>query len=249
MLVAIAEKRKAPRPQEHHFEKQLEALCPYHEKPVKHKLRDCRLMRSFLASPGLAPPHYRLHSGSRTTSGSPEPSPSCFCSVSRTTSGFPSSPHFALASGLPELAPPPFQLSSGSRTTLGRPSCLCLARAHERPPGRPSCLCLARAHVRPPSCPVLSPTPTSTTSSTSSCADPTGFSYQRANGADFTGIQNSADLQQLQQAVNFCLNHCRTDSDPVIDITTTHTIFDKKAKSSDFSVTTPSFKGYKSYEP
>ena len=131
----------------------------------------------------------------------------------------------------------------------GRPSCLCLARAHERPPGRPSCLCLARAHVRPPSCPGLSPTPTSTTSSTSSCADPTGFSYQRANDADFTGIQNSADLQQLQQAVNFCLNRCRTDSDPVIDITTTHTIFDKKAKSSDFSVTTPSFKGYKSYEP
>jgi len=76
-----------------------------------------------------------------------------------------------------------------------------------------------------------------------------GFSYQRADDAYFTGIQNSADLQRLQQAVDFCFNRCLTDSDRVIDITTTHANLDKKAKSSDFSVTTPWFKGYKSLEP
>ena len=53
-----------------------------------------------------------------------------------------------------------------------------------------------------------------------------GFSYRRTDDTDFTEIQNSADLQRLQQAVNFCSNRCLTD--PVIDITTTHTNLDKE---------------------
>jgi len=73
-----------------------------------------------------------------------------------------------------------------------------------------------------------------------------GVSYRRTDDTDFTEIQNSADLQRLQQAVDFCFNRCLADSDSVINITTTHTNLDKKAKSSDFSVTTPSFKGERS---
>jgi hypothetical protein len=107
VLMAIAEEKKAPKPQQHHFEKQLEALCPYHEKPVKHKLRDCRLMRSFLASAPQAeatkrrrddrlddqriaantPPHSRFLSGPQTTFGSPELTPPCL--GSRATSELP----------------------------------------------------------------------------------------------------------------------------------------------------------------
>ena len=105
--MAIAEEEEAPKPQRHHFEKQLEALCPYHEKPVKHKLRDCRLMRSFLASApqaeatkrrrddrlddqritAIAPPPSRFLLAPQTTSGSPELTPSCL--ASRTTSELP----------------------------------------------------------------------------------------------------------------------------------------------------------------
>jgi hypothetical protein len=35
-----------PTPCRDHFEKLLDALCPHHEVPVKHTLRDCRLMLS-----------------------------------------------------------------------------------------------------------------------------------------------------------------------------------------------------------
>jgi hypothetical protein len=39
---------KAAKPQKDHFKKLLEASCTHHEGPVKHKLWDCRLMKSFL---------------------------------------------------------------------------------------------------------------------------------------------------------------------------------------------------------
>jgi hypothetical protein len=52
-FVAVADKQKgsgkAPRPQKDHFERLLEAPCINHEGPVNHKLRDCKLMKSFLA--------------------------------------------------------------------------------------------------------------------------------------------------------------------------------------------------------
>jgi hypothetical protein len=33
-----------------HFEKLLDASCPYHEVPVKHTLRECRLMKNYVKS-------------------------------------------------------------------------------------------------------------------------------------------------------------------------------------------------------
>jgi hypothetical protein len=36
-----------------HFEKLLEEACPNHAYPVKHKLRDCGLMKNFMASGSL----------------------------------------------------------------------------------------------------------------------------------------------------------------------------------------------------
>jgi hypothetical protein len=40
------------RPPKDHFEKVLEAVCPHHPYPIKHKLRDCTMMKRFM-SPGL----------------------------------------------------------------------------------------------------------------------------------------------------------------------------------------------------
>jgi hypothetical protein len=36
-----------------HFEKLLEETCPNHAYPVKHKLRDCGMMKNFMASGSL----------------------------------------------------------------------------------------------------------------------------------------------------------------------------------------------------
>jgi hypothetical protein len=33
-----------------HFEKLLEATCPNHSYPVKHKLKDCTMMKNFMTS-------------------------------------------------------------------------------------------------------------------------------------------------------------------------------------------------------
>jgi hypothetical protein len=37
-------------PPKDHFEKVLEAACPHHPYPVKHKLRDCTMMKRFMSS-------------------------------------------------------------------------------------------------------------------------------------------------------------------------------------------------------
>jgi hypothetical protein len=51
----VAVERKAPRPKGNpgkpaptwdHFEKLLDAPCPHHEVPIKHTLRECRLMKN-----------------------------------------------------------------------------------------------------------------------------------------------------------------------------------------------------------
>jgi hypothetical protein len=39
-----------PAPFRDHFEKLLDASCPHHEVPVKHTLRECRLMKSYVKS-------------------------------------------------------------------------------------------------------------------------------------------------------------------------------------------------------
>jgi hypothetical protein len=36
-----------------HFEKLLEEMCPNHAYPVKHKLRDCDMMKNFMVSGSL----------------------------------------------------------------------------------------------------------------------------------------------------------------------------------------------------
>jgi hypothetical protein len=36
-----------PAPSRDHFEKLLDAPCPHHEVPVKHTLRECRLMKNY----------------------------------------------------------------------------------------------------------------------------------------------------------------------------------------------------------
>jgi hypothetical protein len=37
-----------PAPSKDHFERLLDAPCPHHEVPVKHPLRDCRLMKNYV---------------------------------------------------------------------------------------------------------------------------------------------------------------------------------------------------------
>jgi hypothetical protein len=37
-----------PAPSKDHFERLLDALCPHHEVPVKHSLRNCRLMKNYV---------------------------------------------------------------------------------------------------------------------------------------------------------------------------------------------------------
>jgi hypothetical protein len=52
-VVAGSGKRQA-RPPTNHFEKLLEDICSNHAYPVKHKLRDCSMMKNFVASGSLA---------------------------------------------------------------------------------------------------------------------------------------------------------------------------------------------------
>jgi hypothetical protein len=40
------------RPPKDHFDKILEAPCPHHPYPSKHKLRDCTMMRRFMSLAG-----------------------------------------------------------------------------------------------------------------------------------------------------------------------------------------------------
>jgi hypothetical protein len=50
-LVAAADKRPPKTkggPLRDHFEKMLEAPCPYHETPVKHAVKDYNLMKRYL---------------------------------------------------------------------------------------------------------------------------------------------------------------------------------------------------------
>jgi hypothetical protein len=37
-----------PAPSKEHFERLLDAPCPHHEVPVKHTLRECRLMKNYV---------------------------------------------------------------------------------------------------------------------------------------------------------------------------------------------------------
>jgi hypothetical protein len=39
-----------PAPTRDHFERLLDALCPHHNIPVKHTLRECRLMKNYIKS-------------------------------------------------------------------------------------------------------------------------------------------------------------------------------------------------------
>jgi hypothetical protein len=42
--------RRRTRPPKDHFEKVLQAACPHHPYPVKHKLSDCTMMKRFMSS-------------------------------------------------------------------------------------------------------------------------------------------------------------------------------------------------------
>jgi hypothetical protein len=55
--LVVAAERKASRPKgnpamaglpKDHYEKLLDALCPHHEVPVKHTLKDCHLIKSYV---------------------------------------------------------------------------------------------------------------------------------------------------------------------------------------------------------
>jgi hypothetical protein len=37
-----------PAPSKDHFERLLDASCPHHEVPVKHSLKDCRLIKNYV---------------------------------------------------------------------------------------------------------------------------------------------------------------------------------------------------------
>jgi hypothetical protein len=55
-LVAVVERKASrpkgnptkPGPPNDHFEKLLNASCPHHEVPVKHALKDCRLIKNYV---------------------------------------------------------------------------------------------------------------------------------------------------------------------------------------------------------
>jgi hypothetical protein len=42
--------KRRTRPPKDHFEKVHEAACPHHPYPIKHKLRDCTMMKRFMFS-------------------------------------------------------------------------------------------------------------------------------------------------------------------------------------------------------
>jgi hypothetical protein len=64
---AVGNSKHQARPSMNHFEKLLEESCLNHAYIVKHKLRDCSLMKSFVAmgslprARGHGSPHRRLH--------------------------------------------------------------------------------------------------------------------------------------------------------------------------------------------
>jgi hypothetical protein len=57
-FVAVVERKTSrpkgnlikPAPSKDHFKRLLDALCLHHEVPVKHSLRDCRLMKNYVNS-------------------------------------------------------------------------------------------------------------------------------------------------------------------------------------------------------
>jgi hypothetical protein len=56
-FIAVAKRdfKQRTRPPKDHFEKILEASYHHHPYPIKHKLRDCTMMRRFMSSVGTPP--------------------------------------------------------------------------------------------------------------------------------------------------------------------------------------------------
>jgi hypothetical protein len=54
MAAAEREFKRCTRPPKDHFEKILEATYPHHPYPVKHKHRNCTMMRRFMSSAGTS---------------------------------------------------------------------------------------------------------------------------------------------------------------------------------------------------
>jgi hypothetical protein len=56
-FIAAAERdfKQCTIPPKDHFEKILEATYPHHPYPIRHKLRDCTMMRRFISSAGTPP--------------------------------------------------------------------------------------------------------------------------------------------------------------------------------------------------
>jgi hypothetical protein len=54
-IVTERDFQRRTRPPKDHFEKILEAACPHHLYPVKHKLRDGTMVRRFMSSSGTPP--------------------------------------------------------------------------------------------------------------------------------------------------------------------------------------------------
>jgi hypothetical protein len=52
-VMATSSGKRQPRPPTYHFKQLLEETCPNHTYPIKHKLRDCDMMKSFMTSGSL----------------------------------------------------------------------------------------------------------------------------------------------------------------------------------------------------
>jgi hypothetical protein len=48
ILIAAHSDKRQPRPPMHHYKRPLEEACPNHAYPVRHKLKDCGMMRIFM---------------------------------------------------------------------------------------------------------------------------------------------------------------------------------------------------------
>jgi hypothetical protein len=55
MVAAERGFKRHTKPPKDHFKKILEATCPHHPYPIKHKLRDCTMMKRFMSSTGTPP--------------------------------------------------------------------------------------------------------------------------------------------------------------------------------------------------
>jgi hypothetical protein len=53
VVMAAGSGKRPTRPPTYHFERLLEKACPNHTYPVKHKLRDCGMMKNFMVSESL----------------------------------------------------------------------------------------------------------------------------------------------------------------------------------------------------